>query len=178
MAGSVWILANSPTSSAQASVILRFCVYSVTMRRHEFQRPVERFKGLANEQVIFPQISMNSQTNFVCACVCAYVFVCQPRSHVLGFKVELIRNTFPLALASLGWLAAHSVCESVRMCVWEWDWLIIITMTQWHKGNWQQINVSFNFSYWILIECNSLLWYAHCVFVLWKHLTAKESTIE
>lgn len=68
-------------------VSLHFCVCSVTMRRHGFQRPVERFKGLANEQVIFSQISMNSWTNFVCAFLRACLFVCMCATTSVGLEV-------------------------------------------------------------------------------------------
>lgn len=88
----VWILLNRPTSSAQVLVCGLVCVHVwacislYTLCDHEtawFQRPVERFKGLANEQVIFPQISMNSRANFVCACL----FVCMCVTATVGLEV-------------------------------------------------------------------------------------------
>lgn len=58
------------------------CISLYTLGYHEkagFQRPVKGFKGLANEQVIFLQISMNSRLIF-----CAYVRDrhCRSRTHV------------------------------------------------------------------------------------------------
>lgn len=68
---------NSPaTSLSQACGSTHFCVLPVTMRRLGFQRHVERFKGLANEEVILPQISMNSQTNFLCSSLSVCMCVC------------------------------------------------------------------------------------------------------